>query len=120
MIAYTVIAKTLKAQELLVLKNEHSDPGRVDMPFGIYQHYKGDRYLILGLGFASTNKEAEALKVYYLSFDKGTLHDRLHTEFHEMMRWPDGIARPRFCYEPFLSNPDHPCAMGEARTDLFE
>jgi hypothetical protein len=64
---------------------------------GIYRHYKGPLYVVLGLAQDSTNGPSEGLKmVLYYSLGKHKLCVREISQFTEKVPWPDGSMRPRF------------------------
>lgn len=63
---------------------------------GIYKHYKGGIYAVLGICSDSTNGRDDAKMVLYYSLEKHQIHVREIAEFHEIVKWPDGKLRARF------------------------
>lgn len=64
---------------------------------GIYRHYKGGLYAVLGLATNSTNGPLDDAKmVLYYSLTKHRLFTRTIGEFNEKVKWPDGVTRARF------------------------
>lgn len=64
---------------------------------GTYLHYKGGRYLLLGVGALESNPEAAM--VFYRSEQDGHFWARPlqgADGWAHPVRWPDGIVRPRF------------------------
>jgi hypothetical protein len=72
------------------LQSSLAQPGKV------YQHYKGDCYLVLFLSEESTNARCGMAVVVYLSLERGIIHNRDLGEWVELVKWPDGEMRPRF------------------------
>jgi len=67
------------------------------MKNGIYRHYKGDLYMVLGVGRQSTNGPTEGEKVViYFSIKRQQFCVREIGQFREKVKWPDGKMRPRF------------------------
>ena len=77
------------------------------MQTGIYQHYKGAFYQVLGVAGDATNEgsiedpnPATRYMVVYLSFDLSLPGPRLRVrdinEFNALVKWPDGSTNPRF------------------------
>lgn len=62
----------------------------------VYEHFKGGRYLVLGVASESTNDRIGKRSVVYVSLTHGTLKVRDLAEFLEEVLWPDGSRRPRF------------------------
>lgn len=73
---------------------------------GLYRHYKGNRYWVLGL--AQHTETDELLVAYVPLYDYGLPGPRLRVRplamFIEPVVWPDGLRRPRFLYEGDLYN----------------
>lgn len=65
-------------------------------PLGIYDHFKGGVYLVTGHALWASG--AGELNVEYLSMVHGTKHNRLATQWCEVVAWPDGLFRSRFVY----------------------
>lgn len=70
----------------------------------VYTHFKGNRYLVSGWGNNSNNRDQHQPMVEYISLDlgerQGWKHFRDEVEFLEVVEWPDGKMRPRFCLKP--------------------
>lgn len=49
----------------------------------LFQHYKGDLYIVEGVAENSTNDEAGGWYVFYKSLEFGAMHCRRLTEFNE-------------------------------------
>lgn len=78
---------------------DSSTPAPVIRP-GVYRHYKGDLYDVLGLVRDSTNGPNDGRwLVRYFSHAKQVEHVREVFQFVEMVRWSDGQDRPRFVFE---------------------
>lgn len=64
---------------------------------GIYRHYKGALYVVLGLARYSNNDPHEGDRmVLYYSLEKRQLCVREMSQFEEEVLWPDGQMHPRF------------------------
>ena len=63
------------------------------MNAGLYRHYKGDYYVVIGVAQQSTNGEGDDLYVVYMSLEKRQLRVRKFQEFVE-----DVDGHPRFRY----------------------
>ena len=63
---------------------------------GIYKHFKGGRYSVL---LTALDSETTQEVVVYVSLDTGSIWCRPVSMWHEMVRWPDGVSRPRFVAE---------------------
>ena len=69
---------------------------------GLYRHYKGDVYFVMGVGILDADGHGNARaprQVIYestRSVETGLLNIRSEVDFVELMVWPDGIVRPRF------------------------
>jgi hypothetical protein len=75
----------------------------------VHIHYKGGRYMPLGLARNSERREQKV--VVYMSLDHGTAWVRpLQTpnedSWQDMLKWPDGKERKRFTPEYMLSAQD--------------
>jgi hypothetical protein len=73
----------------------------------IHRHYKGGRYVPLGV--VRNSEKREQLLVIYMSLDRGTTWARpLNTEgedsWMDNVAWPDKCWRPRFTPEVSLSS----------------
>jgi hypothetical protein len=70
----------------------------------VYTHSKGAKYLVMGVGKNSNNRDDHQPEVAYISLDPGERQGqwcfRDEVEFHEPVEWPDGKTRPRFCLNP--------------------
>ena len=62
----------------------------------VYEHYKGDKYLVLLVADDSTNNRSGNRVVVYVSLTNGKIHCRDLTEFTEPVKWPDKGMKPRF------------------------
>ncbi len=83
--------------------------GFPDIPLGRYVHKDGGKYTVLGLMRNSTNKDDGRPMVSYVSWSKGTPCCRDYEEFVELVEWPDGVTRPRFCpVDPSTGEPKWP------------
>lgn len=69
-----------------------------ELPAGHYRHYGGGNYTVLFVGRNSTNKDDGRPMVAYVSWTTGNVCFRDYDEFVELVRWPDGISRPRFSW----------------------
>jgi hypothetical protein len=56
---------------------------------GIYHHYKGPLYVVLGVAEESTNGRPEEASVVYFSVEKEKLRSRVEAEFVELLVMPD-------------------------------
>lgn len=63
---------------------------------GLYRHYKGGLYAVLGIATDSTNGRNDARMVLYWSLAKQKLLVREISQFNERVKWPDGVERERF------------------------
>jgi hypothetical protein len=64
---------------------------------GLYEHYKGDLYLVIGEADDSTNgRHVPLVQVIYFSLRKRTLHRRDSAQFSELVQWPNGAMGARF------------------------
>lgn len=82
---------------------------------GIYQHYKGAYYLVLGIASMSDNgflkrlaTEGDVYYVVYVSLtpqigdlSRPKMHIRRLSEFTENVEWPLGHSDPRFRFVGF-------------------
>jgi hypothetical protein len=59
-----------------------------------YRHYKGGTYTLLYRGRLSEDRETEV--AIYVSHEREQVWVRPLSMFFELVRWPDGIVRPRF------------------------
>jgi hypothetical protein len=50
---------------------------------GVYKHYKGGRYTVIGVATESTNDRPRRPVVVYVSLEKGTINVRDEAEFHQ-------------------------------------
>jgi hypothetical protein len=71
-------------------------PQALEVPPGIYQHYKGDKYRVLFVANDSSNSREGNKLVVYVSLKHGTLNCRDLDEFTEVVDWPDGSRKSRF------------------------
>jgi hypothetical protein len=62
----------------------------------VYRHYKGGLYRLLFTGLESTNGRPREKVAVYVSLEYGHVNVRRLEEFREVVRWPDGVERPRF------------------------
>src|SRR5262245_21876031 len=74
-----------------------SIPSR-DVKPGIYRHYKGGLYRVLGMIRDSTNATAGRWLVQYVSLTYGEVHARHVDEWLEDVEWPDGEVRSRYIF----------------------
>lgn len=67
-----------------------------NLKLGIYEHYKGGHYRVLGVGKHSEN--LEEFVIYEALYDnpKSQLWIRPLAEFTEEIIWPDGVKRSRY------------------------
>lgn len=63
-----------------------------------YRHYKGGTYTLLYVA-RSSEKRNELLAVY-VSHQTQVVWVRPWAMFNEVVMWPDGTPRPRFCEMP--------------------
>jgi hypothetical protein len=68
----------------------------MDIPPGIYKHFKGGRYSLVTLAQHSETKEP---LVVYVSLKTGRVWARPVAMWTEEVVWPDGITRTRFIHE---------------------
>jgi hypothetical protein len=66
----------------------------VAIELGIYEHYKGHRYEVIGI--AKHSETMEDVVVYRALYDDGGLWVRPLTMFQEAVTLPDGVIKPRF------------------------
>lgn len=66
------------------------------IPGGIYIHYKGNRYLVMGF---ETDSETLEERVSYICMRTGKKWSRPRSMWSEAVEWPDGIVRARFTLE---------------------
>jgi hypothetical protein len=67
---------------------------------GVYQHVKGNFYLVLG---TARDDRDESLMVVYVRLyeregDSPPMSVRAFEQFLEEVDWPDGSRKPRFCW----------------------
>lgn len=62
----------------------------------VYQHYKGEKYLVLFVLQDETNERVGNKIVVYRAVDDGKVFARDYSQFTEVVEWPDGKKRPRF------------------------
>ena len=74
---------------------------------GVYQHYKGGKYLVLFVADVATNGQEGKKEVVYVSLTNGMILCRNLDEFTEVVKWPDGGMKPRFigAYSSFKKRP---------------
>jgi hypothetical protein len=68
---------------------------------GIYQHYKGDLYIVLHAAHDSENRDNRGDMVVYMSLSApkaGRINVRSLAEFREDVEHPDDGKMPRFRY----------------------
>lgn len=65
------------------------------LPFGIYQHYKGNRYQVIGV--AKHSETLEDLVVYRALYGDGGLWVRPYKMFTEEVV-VNGVKKPRFLF----------------------
>lgn len=75
----------------------------ITMVSGLYRHYKGDSYVVIGLAWQSDNGRERVPVVVYVSLTKGTINVRTESEFHEHVsvegKHPmESNEVPRFAY----------------------
>ncbi|MDT8428346.1 MAG: DUF1653 domain-containing protein [Pseudomonadales bacterium] len=68
---------------------------------GIYTHYKGKQYEVIGL--ATHSETGETLVVYRPQYGERGLWVRPLGMFTETVTWPDGSLKPRFAAANQLS-----------------
>ena len=61
---------------------------------GIWEHYKGNRYRVLGM--ATHSETLEPMVIYCALYGKGDTWVRPASMWNEIVSLPDG-ERPRFC-----------------------
>ena len=82
-----------------------------DLLSGMYEHYKGGKYVVLGVAAVSDNnvEENSKLVVVYVSLDATRPGPRMRTrdyaEFVEQVKWPDGEYNYRFKYVGNIHSP---------------
>ena len=64
---------------------------------GIYRHFKGNLYRVLGV--AQQTETQEPLVIYCAEVGPATWWARPLSMFTASVRWPDGVERPRFDLE---------------------
>ena len=69
-----------------------------DILAGVYQHYKGQYYLVLGLAHHSETEESMVVYVPLYVREGPRMAVRPAEMFFETVEWPDGQRRPRFRY----------------------
>lgn len=67
---------------------------------GIYQHYKGLLYLVLGMARDDGDETPMVVyvRLYEREGDSPPMSVRTLEKFIEPVQWPDGTTRPRFCW----------------------
>jgi hypothetical protein len=68
----------------------------IEIKPGVYQHYKGGLYTVLGVAEDCTNTRDKTELVIYVSLKDGKIYCRELKEFSEIVEWPDGGQKPRF------------------------
>lgn len=68
---------------------------------GIYRHYKGTHYWVIGVGVLHDTKERIVVYTSSLAAAAGQPLLRYEDEFTEPVAWPDGETRPRFVWESY-------------------
>jgi hypothetical protein len=69
---------------------------------GLYRHYKGDTYFVVGVGILDADGHGDPRaprQVVYestRSVESGLLNIRSEADFVELVEWPDGTMQPRF------------------------
>lgn len=63
---------------------------------GIYQHYKGGTYRIIGVAKNSNNLEEFVVYEALYNNPESKLWVRPLKEFTEEILWPDGTTKPRY------------------------
>ncbi len=70
---------------------------------GVYRHYKGGMYQVLGLAGSSDDATEGQLMVVYISLytSKGGPYMRVRSlkEWNEEVKWDDSMLRPRFQFQ---------------------
>ncbi len=67
---------------------------RVRIPKGVYRHYKGSRYEVIGLALHS--ETLEPMVIYRALYGQGETWTRPASMWNEQVTLPDGQAVPRF------------------------
>lgn len=70
------------------------------MKAGVYRHYKGGLYQVIGVG---QQTETSEILVVYIALSGANLPGprirlRPVAMFNEIVKWPDGESKPRFVY----------------------
>jgi hypothetical protein len=60
---------------------------------GVYEHFKGGRYLVLTV---ATHSETQEPMVVYASLDNGEIWTRPLSMWLENVQWPNGSIQARF------------------------
>jgi hypothetical protein len=81
----------------------------MDLPVGLYRHYKGGLYQLLGVAAHSETKELMVVYVALYESPGPRMWVRPLKMWTEMVKWPDGDSHMRFRY---IGNevPKIPCA----------
>jgi hypothetical protein len=58
---------------------------------GVYRHYKGDKYVVIGRTLESTNGRDRVPNVTYVSLVKGSINSRDEAQFHEWVDVETGV-----------------------------
>jgi hypothetical protein len=70
-----------------------------ELKAGLYKHYKGGMYQVLGV---AQHSESDELLVIYVSLNTDLTGPRLRARpismWNEHVRWPDGSVTSRFIY----------------------
>ena len=65
---------------------------------GVYQHYKGGYYQLIGVAEHTETNEKMVVYVSLAVLPGSRLRVRPLKMFQELLAWPDGGHRPRFDY----------------------
>lgn len=83
------------------MQNSDSEArGERSITAGVYEHYKGGLYLVLGIGAHTETSELMAVYVALTGahLPGPRLRVRPLVQFAEEVMWPDGSSRPRFIF----------------------
>lgn len=87
----------------MVYKQLLSLQDRGNMQLGIWEHYKGGFYLVIGVGEHTETNEVEVVYISLTGIHMPGPRMRIRplngaASFTEEVVWPDGVTRARFCY----------------------
>lgn len=66
---------------------------------GLYRHFKGRLYVVEGRALDVTGSRSPTEMVLYHNRTSGERFVRTYEDFVAVVKWPDGIMRPRFIPE---------------------